>query len=251
MYRIPQLKKVKGIYHAFSTKDEGNMANSILGQVYDFDAVIGNRRRFFKKAGIPIEKTVAIWVLGGDGIETAKEKDMGVSMIDYKEAVKTDGLITNKSGVYLMLLTADCLPIIVFDTKQKVVGVVHAGWSGVHLNITKKAIEKLKKVYNSETKNLIVAFGPAAQKESFVKNNPSQKNNKKWKGYIKRVAHGKYSVNFVGLCKKQFIDGGVPEENILDCGLDTVKDDRFFSHYREKNEPLKNQGRFACVVGLA
>lgn len=250
MYQLSKLLKHSELFHAFSTVEEGNMANSILGEKYDFEKTIENRKRFLKKVGVPIENCIALWVLGGNGVGVANVKDAGVSMLDYQKAVKTDALLTDKKGLFLMLLTADCLPVIVYDPKKMVVGVVHAGWSGVNLNIAGETVNKLKEIYKTDPRNLLVSFGPAAQNKSFIKENPSQKDDEMWKGYINKVGDNMYSVDFVGLCTQQFIDCGVSKKNIIDCGADTVTDERFFSHYRDKEKPKKHQGRFACVVGL-
>ena len=149
MYQLSKLLKHSELFHAFSTIDEGNMANSILGEVYDFEKTVENRRKLFLKFNIPMEKCVAMWVLGGNGVEIAKASDAGASMVDYQKAVKTDALLTDKKGLFIMLLTADCLPVIVYDPKKMVIGVVHAGWSGVNLNIAQNVVGKLIKSYKT------------------------------------------------------------------------------------------------------
>ena len=191
-----------------------------------------------------------MWVLGEDGVKVADPKSVGVSMKDYKKAVKIDALISNKTNLYLFLLTADCAPVILYDPLMKVLGLVHVGWKGSDLNIVGKAIKSLSNKFKSKPKDLIVGIGPAARKNSFIKDNPLQKNGPKWKGFLENVGEGKYKVDFIGLCKKQLKDSGVLERNIFDCYIDTVHDNRFFSHVREGKLPLRQQGRFACVVGI-
>lgn len=295
MYQIPRLLKYKNLFHAFSEISDGNMANAIGGVVYRFSDVIINRKMFLNKAGIDINRSVCMKVIHGDKIVDADPKLAGVSMFDHKKAVKVDGLMTNNKGLYLFLLIADCLPIIIYDPVTEAVGLIHAGWRGVDLEIAKKGVEKFKSKYRSpaergpapqdklwsDPKNLIVAIGPCARKESFIKENPSQLNDPRWKEYItachpdpelaegegsQRILHGVYTeckrsvqndnvrdyymVDLVGFTKKQLLDAGIKKENIIDCGIDTVKDKRFFSHVRDCNNHISRQGRFACVVGL-
>lgn len=254
MYQIPQLTRYHKLFHAFSTKADGNMANSILGEIVDYDKVIKNRERFLKKVGVDMDKCICMWVTHGDGIVTVPKETIGISMRDYKKAVKVDGLMTNEKGVYLFMLIADCLPIIFYDPKKGVLSLVHAGWKGVDMEITKKAVKKMVKEYGSEPSDIIVGIGPHAHKDSFVKENPAQKDDPRWKAFIKKVDSREdadsYKIDLAGFTKKQLIDIGIRENNIYVSDVDTVKDGRFFSHACEHSLPITKQGRFACVVGM-
>ncbi len=250
MYQIPKLLKYKELFHVFSEKSDGNMANSINGVVYDFPDVVNSRRKFFRRIGVDINKTVCIWGVHGDDIVESPEESIGISMIDYKKAVKCDGFVTNKKRVYLFLLIADCIPLIVYDPVVEVVALVHAGWKGVDLEIAGKAVKQLKLKYKSKAENIIVGIGPCARKESFIKENPEQMNDPRWKGFINKVSVNSYSIDLVGLTKKQLIEAGIKRQNIIDCGIDTVTDKRFFSHVRDGNNHISRQGRFACVAGM-
>lgn len=226
------------------------MANVILGEKVNFSKVLQNRKNFLSKINVDINSCVCMWVMGEDGVAEVNTKDTGVSMKDYKKAVKIDALITHKKNLFVFLLTADCAPVILYDPVKEVVGVAHVGWKGADLGIVRKVIKRLSDLYELKPKDLIVGIGPSARKESFIKENPSQRNKVEWKGAIKKMSGNKYQIDFVGLCKKQLVESGVKEKNILDCGIDTVKDGRFFSHYRDNDEDIEKQGRFACVVGL-
>ena len=250
MYQIPELKKIPGLFHVFSEKSDGNMANAILGKPTDFKKVLKNRIKFFKKINAPIEDVVCMWVQGKDGVKIASIKNMGISMLDTNNAVKTDSLITNKKSLYLFLLIADCTPVILFDPKKKVIAVVHAGWKGVDLEIVKKTVTKLETKYLVDPGNIIAGIGPAVRKDDFIKSSPLQKDDPKWQPFLEKVGDDTYKVDVVGLCKKQLIDSGVLNKNIIDCGINTTRDNRFFSHVREGNKPISQQGRFACVIAL-
>ena len=250
MYRIPQLSKYPKLFHVISDKGDGNMANAINGVIYDFDIVRKNRERFLRKVGVDIDKTTCMWVTHSDDIIEAPVEKLGISMKDYEHAVKVDGLITNKKGIYLFLLVADCLPIIIYDPVKEVVALVHAGWKGVDLEIAKKAVEKFRLLYKSDPKDLVVGIGPCVYKESFIKENPSQKDDTRWQNYLEEIEDNKYKVDLVGFTKQQLVDSEVAHENIFESGIDTAVDERFFSHVWEGNLPISQQGRFACVVGI-
>src|SRR4030042_6823725 len=250
MYQIPELRKFPKLFHAFSTKDDGNMANSILGKSADSKKVLKNREKFLNKIGVDIGKCVCMWVVHGHEIIKVPKKSVGVSMNDYKQAVKVDGLMTNKKGIYLFLLVADCLPIILYDPKKEVLSLVHAGWKGVDLEIAGKVVIKMQEEYANNPKEIIAGIGPCAHKESFIKEYPNQKDDIRWEPFLKKINRRKYEVDLLGFIKKHLLDAGVLSTNIHKSSIDTVKDKRFFSHVRECSLPIEKQGRFACVVGL-
>ena len=90
------------------------------------------------------------------------------------------------------------------------------------------------------------------RKESYRLENVVQKmpdRIKVWKKYIKDEG-GTTSVDLVKFVKDQLIEVCVINENIIDSGIDTAKDKRFFFHYRDSRSEKGDQGRFATVVGL-
>ncbi len=250
MIQISGLLKYPLLFHAFSSRDDENMANSILGKLTDFDDVLENRKIFFNKIGVNINSVICVWVEGKDRVLLADPKAAGRSVLDRNYAVRCDGLITDRKGLYFFLLIADCLPIIIYDPFKEAVGIIHAGWRGAELGIARKSILKFVKCFKSKPEDLIVGFGPAALKNSYVKENPPQVNRLKWKDFMIPLGNNKYKIDFVGLCKKQLLDMGVNKNNIFESGIDTISDLRFYSHYRDKELPLNKQGRFACVVGI-
>lgn len=250
MYQIAGLLRFPKLFHAFSEKDDGNMASAISGRVWGFNRVVRNRENFLKKLKISMDSCICMWVTHGDEIITASAESAGKSMNDHNLALRLDGLVTNEKKRYLFLNVADCLPIILYDPIKEVAGVVHAGWKGVDLEIVKKAITKMQKEFSVDPSNVAVGIGPCARKESFVKEDPSQKKDPRWQPFIKQVGENKSEIDLVGFAKKQLVDAGVLENNIFDCYIDTVKDIRFFSHSREKDLQIEQQGRFACVIGL-
>lgn len=249
MYQISELLKFTKLFHSFSEKSDGNMGNAISGKIYKFDQVVKCRKKFLRKINVSLTRCVCMWVMHGDEMKTVEDRDVGKSMLDREVALRLDGLITNRKGIYLFLNIADCLPIILYDPIKEVVGLIHAGWKGVDLEIVKKALRKIQDGFGSSISDIVVGIGPCARKENFIKENPDQKDDPRWQPFLNKV--GVYhEVDLVGFVKKQLADAGVLENSIFDCGIDTVKDERFFSHVREKDLPLVKQGRFACLVGL-
>lgn len=76
---------------------------------------------------------------------------------------ESDFLITHKPGIALGIVTADCLPLILYDHTQHVVALIHAGWKGAVQGVLQKTIRALEKVYTTDPSTLTVICGPAAQ----------------------------------------------------------------------------------------
>jgi len=75
-------------------------------------------------------------------------------------ALTGDGLITRTPGLLLAILTADCLPIILVDTKRRAVGVFHAGWRGTVKRIVEKGVGEMYRCFGTRPGDLKAAIGP-------------------------------------------------------------------------------------------
>ena len=74
---------------------------------------------------------------------------------------KTDALITTEKGVILVVLSADCLPIFIYDSKRHAVGIVHTGWKGTEKRITTRALEVMRASFKSSPADMIAVIGPS------------------------------------------------------------------------------------------
>ena len=72
-----------------------------------------------------------------------------------------DALITNEKEIVLTILTADCVPILLYDREKEVVAAVHAGWKGTKAKIVAKTVLKMNEVYGSKVENIIAAVAPS------------------------------------------------------------------------------------------
>jgi YfiH family protein len=77
-----------------------------------------------------------------------------------KQQLVGDGLITRMPGILVGIQTADCLPIILVDTKQRAVGVFHAGWRGTVKRIVEKGVGEMRRWFGTLPRNIKVAIGP-------------------------------------------------------------------------------------------
>ena len=88
-----------------------------------------------------------------------KKKTQGVKRI------KADAIITRCKGLGLAVVTADCVPIIIYDVKNKIIGCIHAGWKGAVSGIIKNTVSKIKMI--SSRNEIYASIGPCIGKGSY------------------------------------------------------------------------------------
>jgi len=160
-----------------------------------------------------------------------------------------DFLITDVQYIGLGIMTADCLPIVLYDSRNHVVAIVHAGWRGSAQGIVLKALESMQEEYNTDLNNLQIFFGPAAKlccyqvDEDLVKefdNYPYAEHTFQWHGeqvFFDLLGFNRLQLESVGIKKEAFHFG---------YSICTICDDKFYSYRRQKEQA----GRQMTVVSL-
>ena len=77
-----------------------------------------------------------------------------------KHPLAGDGMITDKPGMLLGILTADCIPVMLADAKRRAIGVFHAGWRGTLKRIVQKGVGEMHRHFGSEAQDIRAAIGP-------------------------------------------------------------------------------------------
>ena len=105
-----------------------------------------------------IEKIVEYYNLKGIGYLNQIHSDL---IFNFDGDIHDgDALITDKTKIAIGIFTADCVPVILVDTKTSVIAAIHSGWKGTKLRIVSKTIERLKADYGSSTNDIRVYIGP-------------------------------------------------------------------------------------------
>ena len=186
-----------------------------------------------------------------------------------------DGLVTASTGLLLAVQTADCLPVIVVDPRQRTVGVFHAGWRGIIKRIVEKGVGEMQRWFGSKPRDLEAAIGPGVHNCCYVVGEEVRDNFASQFAYSAQLfhevkesdpvrekypllfltarapGHSKLPVNiFLDLVeanRRQLIDAGVPAKHIEASPLCTsCRTDFLFSHRAEKGIT----GRLMSVVGV-
>jgi len=149
----------------FSTCYGGKSLNLSLTQHDSESSVTHNRALFLHALGAEDENGKT-WPL-------VQVKQIHSSLIQRvetpsREALPGDGLITSTPGLLLAIKTADCVPVLVADSKRKVVGAFHAGWRGTVARIAEKGIGEMRRHFGSVPRDLRAAIGPCIRRCCYV-----------------------------------------------------------------------------------
>lgn len=158
--------------------------------------------------------------------------DNGINFYD-----DTDGLIGAKGDV-LVIKSADCLPVIVYDCVNKRIAAVHSGWKGTANSIVKEAIQKMMGL-GSRAEDLKIYVGPHIQKNSFEVMDDVKdvfEKNFSYEDIIFKKDETHYLIDLGQVVKCDAMSLGVKEENIYISSVDTVTDQRFHSYRRDKKD---------------
>lgn len=122
--------------------------------------VVENYRILGNALGFAPEDTVFARQTHTDTVRLVGRDDRGTGLFRPPFAEPCDALITNDPGVALVVFTADCTPILLYDPVTGGVGAVHAGWRGTAADIAGKTVEKMRACFGTRPENIRAAIGP-------------------------------------------------------------------------------------------
>lgn len=149
-----------------------------------------------------------------------------------------DALITDIPGYCICVSTADCVPILLYDSVNKAIAVIHAGWRGTVAKIVKQTLDMMDHTYNTEAKDVIAAIGPSISVDSFEVGEEVYDAFRKIGFDMSKITvwkeeTQKYHIDLWEATRLQLTDAGVLPDNIEISGICTYEEhDRFFSARR-------------------
>ncbi len=158
----PLLKKYPALVHAFTTRQGGKSQPPLdsfnVGLPKNADEqlradVRANRAQLCQSLNVPFERLI----VSGRQIHSAN-----VVMIEAaEEPGEVDAMATTTAGKPIIVLCADCVPILIYDPKKNTVCVIHAGWRGTAAGIGPEAVKLMRKESGSKPEDLVCAIGPS------------------------------------------------------------------------------------------
>jgi len=150
----------------------------------------------------------------------------------------TDALVTNKKGLCICVQTADCVPILLFDSKKNIVSAVHAGWRGTVGKIVQNAVNKMVQNYGSQPGNILGAIGPSISPEIYEVGNEVVEVAQKFIPNVARVLirnnSGKFRFNLWEANRQLLLASGLSAKHIEmleECSF--LEENKYYSARRE------------------
>ena len=167
MIKSNKLSKYKNISHGFFNRKGGKSKgiykslNCGVGSADNKKNVNNNLKIVCLKIGYSHKKLILL-----NQIHSTRFHVLNKNYKKNKKKLIGDALITDQRNVVIGILTADCVPVLIYDNKRKIISAIHAGWKGAYKGIVKKVIKFLLK-NGSESKNLVAAIGPCISQKSY------------------------------------------------------------------------------------
>ena len=157
-----------------------------------------------------------------------------------------DALIANTPGQLVAVKTADCIPLLMVDPRNRAVAAVHAGWRGTVSRIAQKAVQHLEGNFSSQAEDLHVAIGPGIGKCCYKVGADVAFHFREYDQALSDLTRSAH-LDLAEINHKQLIESGVPPEKIYVAGLCTFcHPDDFHSYRRDRDQA----GRMLSVIGL-
>jgi YfiH family protein len=172
----PALAKLRWLVHGFSTRPGGasnletlrngkKKTEAILNLGFtDWDKrerVAANREKFVRAIGATKMRLVALRQIHSDIIHTVNSEEAPSAGTALPEKIpQGDALITREPGVLLVVQTADCIPILLADTKRRAVAAIHSGWRGTLNRIAAKTLGRMQMEFGTRPEDVVAALGP-------------------------------------------------------------------------------------------
>ncbi len=244
-FEIPDWAGIGWVRHAFLTRQGGvslppyDSLNLSDKNGDDKGFVRRNEDCIAKAFGFDSDRLVRLDQMHRDRILLLKKPTPHLPhLLEY------DGLITDCPGLFLAVLTADCLPILAVDQKKKVVAAIHAGRQGTALHIAAKALRMMKKEFGCRSADLFVAMGPSIGPSCYeIDESVFQQ---EWKPFSASKGAGKWVVDLAKINVHQMKEEGIQEEQISLIDLCThCHSDLCFSYRKEGRT-----GRQVSFIGM-
>lgn len=162
-----------------------------------------------------------------------------------------DGLITAQRGIALLVQTADCVPLLMWDARQNAVAAIHAGWRGTLARVARQAVSSFREQFAADAQSIHVAMGPAIGPCCY------EVGEEVFRAYTEQLhgsedlfspgSRGRKHLDLFRANRSQLTEGGVPSGQIYSSDFCTSCEDHLLYSYRKEG---KGVGRLMAMVGV-
>jgi len=227
------------LLHAFTPRsierDDGVSEELMLGRQADPRSSEQHRRWLLESLKIDSKEIFFVKQVHGDRVFVLENSGQSPGQVELEEA---DALITHLTERPIAVLTADCVPVILYDPERHVAGIVHAGRKGTQMGVVSKTILMLSQVYGSQPGNVRMALGPAIGGCCYEVDEPCiepfRGNYKDWEGFVTAHSGGRFMLDLLKANEADGLRAGLLNEHIHHSGECTsCNNNRWYSYRKE------------------
>lgn len=236
IYYFKKFLAFPSIVHGVSSKTFGSIKKKM-----DWDGYQSSTVPFANAIGL--DNVNIIFMQQEHGGNVAVVKDFSVSNVSH-----TDAMVTGTKLLPLAVLTADCLPILLYDPEYEVISAIHVGYKGLLNNIIENAVVCMQNNFGSKPENIIAGIGPGIERDCyevgkdridlFQKTFPTFEN-------IYTENDGKYYLDLRIIAQQCLDKVGILKKHRENMAICTKCDTRFYSY---RGGDIKN--RFVSIICL-
>ena len=252
-----------GVTYRYGGVSQGNFDSFNMGlHVGDApEAVAENRKRLAQVLGVDPNHLTCGEQVHGVGVTRVTQEFVGRGAFSWDDSIPdSDAIHTNLVNIPLLLLVADCVPVLINDAVHHAVAVVHAGWRGTIAHIVERTMDSMHDAYGTLPSDCYLFIGPSIGADSFE---VSEEIGEQFRqdmhtlglsqvdqvvryiqrdGQITATPH----VDLKGYIASCVVQKGVPLEQVSVSSTDTMTTDGCYSYRRDQGRT----GRMAMFAVL-
>lgn len=235
--------------HGFTTR-RGGVSQGVTGGLQcgfgagDVPSAVAANRREAVDAVLPGAPLLALHQIHSADVVTVAE------LWDDDLRPTADALVTNRPGLVLGVVTADCAPVLFADREAGVIGAAHAGWRGAHGGVLENTLEAMEAL-GAHRERVVAAIGPTIARTSYEVDEGFRAQFPEDAGrFFSAGRGGHWQFDLPAYVAARLLACGIGA--VDDCALDTYADpERFYSFRRATHRGEPNYGRQLSLIGLA
>lgn len=213
----------------------------------DDPAKVAANRAALVEAVAPGFELVTVRQVHGDVVHLVEAP---LATPEGKAVLCGDGLMTSRAGLLLGVQTADCVPVLLADTRLRAVAAFHAGWRGTLAGIVEKGVAAMQQEFGSRVEDLTAAVGPAIALCCFEVGDEVRSGFRERFAYAETLISGRH-LDLHEANRRQLVGAGMSAERVTvlaECTVCARVDGgrrKYFSYRAEKGVT----GRMLSVIG--
>ena len=246
LLRFERLSEQSPLVHAITTRPQ----NFAPHRGRDRERAVHWRQRVCDVLDVPFDRLTAPQQVMGAEVLPLEAADVGRGRDGRDSALPyIDGLLLERPGVPIVLLSADCPIVCAYDPDRPAIGAVHAGWQGTVARAAENLVRQMARVFGSDPSHLHTAIAPSAGPDAYEVGELVRRLARTRLADADGCFHerdGRLTFDLWEANRRQLRDAGVAPEHVEVAGLCTIRDERFWSHRRDGPDA----GRFAVFLAL-